>query len=1001
MASTFTGLKLQGDIGRVGNVDLSDISGYAELPDGKVISGTETGTLLIWDGGLIRAVLVRPDGEGGAFKPCHEGMIEVVRFDNATKTISTTGADGHMRWWDYATVRDAEPEDDRIEVLIEPVKEAAIGDGAGGLCSVKSIITTEPDHWLVQDANGGIVRVGIGEGGELGESRQLTSFHGGCINGMDISAVSDHAVTAGSDGTVRLWAYAERREVYRSKFCAGATFVQMAPAYVDGSQRTVIAGFDDGVVRILLRCSDGFKIVDCFKPHNKRVTVAKFSPDGSVLATGSADGTVFFLAAKYPKSPPKAPKLPGVTLAPIGFAKAPGGVSALQWHENMKEPKLLVGCETGHAFEMKAPNWKPGQPDSVDSTITFEFEATATHYTFNRPRPTAMSIVESKYPPVGDERDAADAAEKAAIIEQKRVMALEAEQLQKELDEAERIAVYPVKHIGYVPFSGGNFELALGGEAAGKIWECQFGAKDPMRGTKTRQSALTVTRASVSGKLSVQAFEDGTVRVAPSRGKSYWVGAVHDGIYGSVTGAAVTRDDSFLLSTSSDGSFFVQKIGAGLLAERVPATDAEEVTSVAEDPTPAVEDITDPTKYSFEEEKIKLAEDIARAAAEEAKLGVRGYINKLRDEFQALLAENEARPPHERLPREAFEVDPGIREVVEAETQGKMEMVKAEYAWLKERADLQLKRLKEFFLDPVESERVVLRSFGSGRRSFAVTSFRVAKFSDDLRADIERCHTTELQRKTAGTGARAGLTPGKSFRKNAADEEEEEEGGGGAWTVLARVDASRPVSSSDAGDGETERGRGRTLKLALVRGESEETRETATVVERERWTNVRDEDELAPGCEVFVARAVFERRRAGAVAMANDGEVAPAPADERASRARAREKRARAATLAAARGDAESEISAKAPKFIEFDALKPIEIRVKAPKAEVSAAARRLAETSLAAPKPPATASKASTPGASASSSTETTDAAAVVRKKPSLPPRRATRAPPPGFGDA
>ena len=64
--------------------------------------------------------------------------------------------------------------------------------------------------------------------------------------------------------------------------------------------------------------------------------------------------------------------------------------------------------------------------------------------------------------------------------------------------------------------------------------------------------------------------------------------------------------------------------------------------------------------------------------------------------------------------------------------------------------------------------------------------------------------------------------------------EEEEEDGGGAWTVLARVDASRPASSSDAGDGETERGRGRTLKLALVRGESEETREMATVVEREQ-----------------------------------------------------------------------------------------------------------------------------------------------------------------------
>ena len=773
MAGTFTGLKLQGDIGRFGNVDLSDISGYAELPDGKVVSGTETGTLLIWDGGLIRAVIVRPDGEGGAFKPCHEGMIEVVRFDNATKTISTTGADGHVRWWDYATVRDAEPDDDQIEVLIEPIREAAIGDGDGGLCNVKSIITTEPDHWLVQDANGGIVRVAVGEDGEIGESTRLTSFHGGSINGMDVSAVSDHAVTAGSDGTVRLWAYAEKREVYRHKFCAGCTFVQMAPAYVDGSQRTIVAGFDDGVVRILLRCSDGFKVIDCFKPHSKKVTVVRFSPDGNVLATGSSDGTVFFLAAKYPKSPPKAPKLPGVTLTPIGFAKAPGGVSAIQWHENMKDPKLLVGCESGHAFEMKSPNWKPGQPDSVDSTVTYEFEPTATHYKFNRPVPTAMSIVEGRYPPVGDERDAADAEEKAAIIEQKRVMELEAEQLQKEMDEAERIAVYAVRHIGYVPFSGGNFELALGGEAAGKIWECQFGAKDPLRGTKTRQSALTLTRASVSGKLSVQAFEDGTVRVAPSRGKSYWVGAVHDGIYGSVTGAAVTRDDSFLLSTSSDGSFFAQKIGAGLLAERVPASDAEEVATVAEEPTSAVEDITDPTKYSYEEEKIKLAEDIAREAAEEAKLGVRGYVYKLRGEFQVLLAENEAKPPHERLPREAFEVDPGIHEVVEAETQGKMEMVKAEFAWLKERANLQLKRLQDFFLDPVESERVVLRSFGSGRRSFAVTSFRVARFSEALRADIERCHTTELQRKTAGAGARAGLTPGKSFRKNVAEDDTE------------------------------------------------------------------------------------------------------------------------------------------------------------------------------------------------------------------------------------
>lgn len=54
MASTFTGLKLQGAIGKFGNVELSDVAAFVELPDGKVLSSTETGELLLWDGGLIK-----------------------------------------------------------------------------------------------------------------------------------------------------------------------------------------------------------------------------------------------------------------------------------------------------------------------------------------------------------------------------------------------------------------------------------------------------------------------------------------------------------------------------------------------------------------------------------------------------------------------------------------------------------------------------------------------------------------------------------------------------------------------------------------------------------------------------------------------------------------------------------------------------------------------------------------------------------------------------------
>ena len=66
MAETFTGLKLQGQLGRFGKTSVSDIEGFVQLPDGKVVSGAEWGNILVWDGGLIKVEISREKG-----KPCH------------------------------------------------------------------------------------------------------------------------------------------------------------------------------------------------------------------------------------------------------------------------------------------------------------------------------------------------------------------------------------------------------------------------------------------------------------------------------------------------------------------------------------------------------------------------------------------------------------------------------------------------------------------------------------------------------------------------------------------------------------------------------------------------------------------------------------------------------------------------------------------------------------------------------------------------------------------
>jgi len=70
MAKTFTGLKLQGQLGRFGRTSVSDIEAFVQLADGKVISGSEWGNMLVWDGGLIKVEICRKGG-----KPCHDGPI--------------------------------------------------------------------------------------------------------------------------------------------------------------------------------------------------------------------------------------------------------------------------------------------------------------------------------------------------------------------------------------------------------------------------------------------------------------------------------------------------------------------------------------------------------------------------------------------------------------------------------------------------------------------------------------------------------------------------------------------------------------------------------------------------------------------------------------------------------------------------------------------------------------------------------------------------------------
>lgn len=94
IAQTFTGLKLKGEIAKFGQIELSDVTTFYEFPDGKVLSGTEYGRMLLWEGNMIKAVI-------GLDKdtPCHDGAIEVRIFIDCLyfNTINSSSGDPARR----------------------------------------------------------------------------------------------------------------------------------------------------------------------------------------------------------------------------------------------------------------------------------------------------------------------------------------------------------------------------------------------------------------------------------------------------------------------------------------------------------------------------------------------------------------------------------------------------------------------------------------------------------------------------------------------------------------------------------------------------------------------------------------------------------------------------------------------------------------------------------------------------------------------------------------
>ena len=361
MADTFTGLKLQGAIGKFGRVDLSDIAGFAMLRDGKVLSTNESGWMLLWEGGHVKVEVGAPGETTGQPLPAHAGgvtTLQLLRGEAAAAASASQpaeavdaaagepakleelafvscGRDGWLRVWPYAAMDAADTFEDAPRATVQPLVELEL---PAGCVPVAAVWCADPQGWVVQDQAGAqlLVRAPIAPGVGKADCSVVCSGHGGAATTV-ASVLPSAALTGARDGVAALWDMGSAQVVARlkpGKRSAAVTTGVPLPSAVAGPG-AVALGYADGVVRVVQAVAAGdspaLRRLAAFKPHTGAIAAMAVSPDGSLLLTAGVDGRVFIFQRNASGSDAGA----GEPYMPVGFDTLPHGcrVSAMQVRE--------------------------------------------------------------------------------------------------------------------------------------------------------------------------------------------------------------------------------------------------------------------------------------------------------------------------------------------------------------------------------------------------------------------------------------------------------------------------------------------------------------------------------------------------------------------------------------------------------------------------------------------------------------------------------------------
>ncbi|XP_077479002.1 cilia- and flagella-associated protein 44-like [Stigmatopora argus] len=713
MASTFTGLKLEGLIGHFGKTAATDIEGYIELPDGKVVSGSNWGNLLLWDGNAIKVELCSKGGNC-----CHAGVVQPFALEDGQ--LMTFGADGMIRGWDFETIDAADSSSENNQFELEPVNELLVGRQVS-LHSVVKSSQQDSNIWFAQDSNGGIWKVDLSFTYSTPDPVCLFSFHAGEISGLDVSKSSHLMATTSLDRSVRVFDFLANIELTCSRFSQGGTALHWAPSSVNETGSLLVTGFDDGVVRLLeLYDPAGLQIVtrnkagaqlrlkQALKPHNASVTTIAYECDGTVLATGSSDCTVFFFTV-------------GESYEPIGFVSVPGPVHLLVWSPpSYKEKTLLILCLSGHVVEVPCPD-----PNTLEEVTSYQLLDLAR-------RSFRFKSIKSR---IRREEEIARRLEQKELRRKERekneIDDDDEEEEEEEKEELPRIFIPdPPSPVFWGFFSQpGQFWLSMGGYDSGFLYHCKFSANQDDNSEKCfvepfeylelhnadKDPICSITFSS-NRQLMLCGMNSGSIRVYPLEAddytltsmQAYWELGIHDSNYGHLRHICCSYDDQFVLTAGDDGNIF----SFNMLSSEELQKEIEK--NKAELPQPRVglelealaKDIDDPTAYSIETAKQKVEKDRQRREADAKILAKRKQLAALQNDFKILLDDNLNLPEHIQLTSMELLLDQRFEEQAEKEKTRRLNDVQYQMSWREEHSHLSLQKLQNWFSGSEEAHMI-------------------------------------------------------------------------------------------------------------------------------------------------------------------------------------------------------------------------------------------------------------------------------------------------------